>query len=395
MASLIAAIEGWLTRQRALILARLLVPVMLAAEAVNIWSDPALRWKLPYGHDFVSFWVAARLTAEGAHRVIYDPAAFLALQDALAVRPGFLMWHYPPTYLLLLWPLSLIGFSLAWAAFSVGGVTALGLAARRLTDRRDLALLLGAPVIGVTLIQGQNGAWFAAAMLGGLWAREAGRPWLAAGLFALLSAKPHLGVLLPVALIAARDWRLFWRTGVMVLGFAALSLLALGAEPWLLFWQNRTSLGIALSDPEVLAQMPTAFAMAILAGAALPVAAVLQGLSVLLAVAAVWRVWRDPRAVAALRAAVLMMAVLMISPYGFRYDMVFSLCATLILMQQASRDGWLPGERLALATLWALPAIFPAIALVSPVQLGFPLQLLGLWSVWRRYGLAASRADGG
>lgn len=390
MAGLIAALEGWVTRERALIVAVMLVPVMLAVEALAIWADPALRGHLPFGHDFVAFWSAARLTAVGAHEALYDPARFWAEQAPVSVRPGFLSWHYPPLYLLFLLPLAGLGFAAAWLVFSAGGIAALALAGRRVLPMPGLlgwAALLGAPVIGVTLVQGQNGAWVAAAMIGGLWARERGRSWLAAVLLACLAAKPHLALLVPLALVAARDWRLIGRTALMVLVLIGLSLAVLGAAPWQLFWAHRDTVQVVMADRDVLAQMPTAFAASLIAGLPMRVGLMAQGVSALLAGAVVWRVWADPKAAPDLKLAVLLMAALLLPPYGFRYDLVLQLGAVLLLARIACREGWLAGEKLVVAGLWLGPAVFPPLAYTTPVQFGLLLQVLGLWSVWRRYGV--------
>jgi hypothetical protein len=390
MAGLIAACEALITRERALIVAVMLVPVMLAVEALTIWADPALRGHLPFGHDFGAFWSAARLTAMGAHEALYDPARFWAEQAPVSVRPGFLSWHYPPTFLLFLLPLAGLGFAAAWLVFSAGGIAALALAGRRVLPVPGLlgwAALLGAPVIGVTLVQGQNGAWVAAALIGGLWARERGRGWLAALLFACLAAKPHLALLLPLALVAARDWRLIGQTALMVGGLIGLSVAVLGVAPWQLFWAHRDTVQVVMADRDVLAQMPTAFAASLIAGLPLQGALLAQGFSALLAGVVVWRVWADRGAAPDLKLAVLLMAALLLPPYGFRYDLVLQLGAVLLLARIACRESWLLGEKLVVAALWAGPALFPPLAYATPMQAGFLLQLLGLWAVWRRFGV--------
>jgi len=389
----IAALEAWLTRDRALAVAVMLVPVMLILETAEIWLNPAFLGRFPFGHDFVAFWLAARLAATGAFSVLYDDARFAALQEAISVRPGYLEWHYPPTYLMALRPLAGLGFPAAWAVFSAGGIAALACVGRRVLPvpgRLGWVALLGAPVIGVTLVQGQNGAWVAAALLGGLWAREKGWGWLAALCFSVLVAKPHLALALPVALIAARDWRLIGQTALIAAGWVGLSALTLGPVPWQLFFANLGTVSTTLSDPILQAQMPTAYAAARLVGLPVWLAVAGQSLSALVALALVWRFWAGAQTRAEdpagpdLRVAAVLMAVLLVPPYGFRYDMVTALVATLALARVAVRQGWLPGERLTVAALWAGPALFPAATLFVPVQTGFFLQLLGLWAIWRR-----------
>ncbi|MEZ5779238.1 MAG: glycosyltransferase family 87 protein [Paracoccaceae bacterium] len=392
----LARIEAWLTRRRALIVALMLLPVTMAAEFAIIWSDPVLRWRFPLGHDFVAFWTAARLHAEGGLAAVYDLGRMAALQASVAVRPGLLLWHYPPVYLMLVLPLAALPFAGAWALFSAGGMTALALAARRLLPAPGLigwAALFGAPVIAVTLIQGQNGAWFAAILIGGFLARGHGRGWLAAALFALLMAKPHIAVLVPVALAAAGDWRLIGRTFAAMLALAGITTLILGPEAWQWFLTNTRMLRVPLGDRALLAQMPTAYAALLMVGAPVWAAVAAQGATAALAVAAVWRAWRRTTAGGDLPLAVLLMAALLVPPYAFRYDMVVTLAATLIVARQGVRTGFLPGEKLAVSVLWLGPALFPALALATGLQTGPLLLLLGLHTAFRRLKMGPSSAD--
>ena len=58
-------IEALITRDRVGILCVLIVPMLLLLDLVRTWSDPANWGRFPYGHDFIAFWTAARLAAEG------------------------------------------------------------------------------------------------------------------------------------------------------------------------------------------------------------------------------------------------------------------------------------------------------------------------------------------
>lgn len=381
------AIESWITRERVWILCILIVPMLLALELVKTWSDPAHFGRFPYGHDFIAFWSAAQLAAEGRVEALYDPSVYFALQRERILSGGILPWFYPPTFLSAIYPLGWMGFAAAWAAFSVVGIGGLALAARPFLKGRDRlgwALLLGAPVIGVTLVQGQNGAIVAALFLGAFAARSAGRTWLAAALIAGLAIKPHVAVLIPVALVAAGDWRLILRTALMTLAFAALPWALFGIESWKLALEHLDSTQLIFADQAPLVTMVTAYAGGVLMDLPFHVSAALQALSATIAAVFVWRLWRARTVPPDLQLAGLMMAALLVPPYGFRYDMVVTLAATLLIVGRAERHGWLPGEKLAMAALWFLPLILPNIAHVTGLPAGFALLLLGLWSVWRR-----------
>ncbi|MCV2865471.1 glycosyltransferase family 87 protein [Defluviimonas sp. WL0075] len=383
----IQTIEGWITRERIRILCILIVPALLLFDLIQIWSNAAMFGRFPYGHDFVAFWSAARLAVEGQPGAVYEPSIYFAMQEELILRGGVLPWFYPPTFLAALMPLGFFGFPAAWVIFSGVGIGGLALAARPFLkgqDRIGWALLLGAPVMGLTLVQGQNGAIVAALMLGAFAARAAGRTWLAAVLIAALTIKPHLAILIPVALLAARDWRLIWRAGLVTLIFLAAPCAVFGTQSWTLAFQHLSKTGWIFAERETLVQMVTIYAGGRLMGLPAEFATALQVVSAGLAVIFVWRLWRDPRVPGELKLAGLLMAALLVPPYGFRYDMVVTLAATLLIAGQAQRQGWMPGERLCLAALWLLPLVLPNIADASNLPAGFALLLLGLWSVRRR-----------
>lgn len=84
------------------------------------------------------------------------------------------------------------------------------------------------PTVFVNAVSGQNGFLSTAALLGGM-SLLARRPFVAGPVLGLLSLKPQLALLLPVALLAGREWRAI--AGGIV-SFVALTLLAVIALGW-------------------------------------------------------------------------------------------------------------------------------------------------------------------
>ena len=386
---ILKAVASYATRARLLILGVMLVPVTVLLEVAGIWSNPTHFGRFPLGHDFVAFWAAAELYAEGGAARLYDLAAYAALQAEVSVRPGLLLWHYPPHYLWLLTPLAGLSFSVGFAVFTAVNLAALVAVGRRLVPyatRVGWAALLGAPVIAAAIVQGQNGAFFAACLVGGFMAREKGCPWLSAVLFAVILAKPQYGVLIPIALLAQRDWAAILRTAVACLAFTGLVTLQLGPEIWIYFAKNTEMLRFSLTEGGLLAQMPTVWASLHLAGVPAGIAMGLHAIAALAAVGVVWTLWRQPVVAPDLALAAVLFGTLMISPYGFRYDMVATLGGTLLLMRHAALHGWHPAEKLVLTIMWLLPGVFPLLALVSGAQVGPLVMLVGLWlcASWAR-----------
>ena len=89
-----------------------------------------------------------------------------------------------------------------------------------------------APATGITIISGQSGFLSGALMIGGL-RLVSKRPMLAGILFGLLAYKPQLGVLLPVVLISAGQWRAVASAVLTVLACILVSTYFLGLQAWL------------------------------------------------------------------------------------------------------------------------------------------------------------------
>ncbi len=378
---LIEGLAAQATRRRLLIIGTLLFPVTVLLEVVLIWSDPANRWRFPLGHDYVAFWTAAQLYAEGGLPRLYDFQAFESLQNTLAVRPGLLLWLYPPVYLVLILPLAAVSFVAGYFLFTavnLGAIAAVFHRIRPFPGRLGWAALFGSPIIVGAVIQGQNGAFFAACVVGGFAAREKGLHWLAAILFALTLAKPQYGPLLPIALVALGDWKGILRVAAFCIAFILLATAVTGVEAWPYFVENARALRVSLSDPELLAHMPTVWAALSVAGFDGRLALVVHALVALSAVVAVWWIWLQPTISNDVKLASLLFGTLLITPYAYRYDMVLTLSGTLLLMRYGAHLGYRAGEKLTLALLWVWPAFFAPLALVTWVQTGPLISIAGL-----------------
>src|SRR5829696_1994217 len=95
---------SWLTRSRlrlypaivlVMFVALLCVAVLDQIPAGTVFGGKGKPWS-----DFVSFWVPAKLAAEGRVAAIYDPVLMQSLQESIrGPLNTFQIWPYPPTYL--------------------------------------------------------------------------------------------------------------------------------------------------------------------------------------------------------------------------------------------------------------------------------------------------------
>jgi hypothetical protein len=354
--------------------------VVLAALGADVWLHTragvtALDGE-QLGRDFVNYWAGGHLAAQGRAGLVYDIKGFLAFERAhTAANANFKWFAYPPTALLLCLPLAAFGFFAGYVAWLAAGTWACFALLRRTLDA-PLALLasFAPPAVFMNAISGQNGQFSAALLAGGLLLLEQ-NPWLAGGLFGAMVFKPHLALLVPVALAAGGYWRAFAAAAATALACIGLSTLLFGPEIWSDF-AHVAPMNARLMEYGVnfWHRMPTVFSAARLAGLGITAAYGMQILSsVAVAILVAW-IWRRGT-VPALRGAALIVAVFLATPYAWDYDMISLTFAAAWLAAEGQRGGFLSWEKTALFLLLAMPLI------VSPLASHTPLQM-GPWILW-------------
>jgi len=324
--------------------------VVLAAGAFLLaavgWHDTAtLLDYQPPGIDFLPMWAAGREVFAHPGRV-YDFVALTHFQHPyLDHFRGLRPFVYPPPSLLLFAPFGLMPFGAANALWTVLGVAAiLAVMARRVASPRTLALLvmLLGPASVLVVAAGQVTFLVAAAAVAGLYCLKT-RPLLAGVLFGLAGAiKPQAMVLLPVALLATREWRALGASAATV-GMAALaSVAAFGLGPWLAWMAAVPRFEhFVMAAPGLERGMitPTALGGTLhLDPGGLDVWRLAFGAGALVMV---WMVFRKTDDMAR-RIAALLGGGLFITPYAMHYDAaLLAPAAALMLTQRPQPGAWL------------------------------------------------------
>ncbi len=315
--------------------------------------------------DFVNVWSAGRLVLDGHPALAYDWDIQKQVQVAVLGQsyPGNFAWHYPPPFLFIAAMLAHFPYATAfmgWAAVSFLPY----LATMRAIVGRNFGLLLAAafPVVFTNSLVGQNG-FLTASLIGGTLVLMPRSPILAGVCLGLLSYKPQYGLLFPVVLIAASEWRVFFAAGLVAVLLAGLSWAAFGTESWQAFihWMPMFNQAFLVEGRAPWGKMQSIFALTRYFGGPESLAWVLQwimsgAVGVLLAF-----IWRSRAVSFSLKAASLAAGTVLVTPYLFLYDLMVLAIAVGFFVRVGLDEGFARHELGALGLAAALLIIYPLV----------------------------------
>ena len=388
----------WLTLARARGYSLILLAVYAAAIVAWITLSSGLtdRNGKPLGTDFSSFYAAGSLALEGHAVAAYDMAAHYAREQQLfGAETPFYGWFYPPLFLLIAAPLALMPYALALAIWQ-GATLALYLAVMAAilravrTSRPELAGTLGLaalafPAVFINLGHGQNG-FLSAALLGGALLALPRRPLLAGVLFGLLAYKPQFALVIPVALLAASQWRAIGAAAITVAALAVVTSFAFGIDIWSSFAAStETSRKLLLQDGDVgFEKLQSVFAAVRMWGGGVPLAYAVQGAASVAVIGSVAWIWQssDDRNV---KSATVIVATLLASPHVLDYDLTILGPAIAFAVCAGFAGGFRNYEISILAAAWFVPLLARSAAGAT----GIPVGLAALIAL---YGIILHRA---
>jgi hypothetical protein len=381
---------NWLTHDRVHAYLRILFGLSLAT--VMGWTVLARggldRLGKPLGTDFLSFWAASKLALSGHPALVYDVSAHAAAEQAVfpAAHIGYAAYFYPPLYLLICLPLAAFPYLPALAAW----LGATGYACWRVIRSflgeagAGLAILVFAfPGVLSTIGHGQN-AFLTTAIFGLAVLTLDRRPIFAGILIGLLAFKPQLGLLIPVALIAAGRWRSLGAAGCTFVVFVAITVAAFGPGTWEGFFTVSPLARLALERDLIgPGKMQSAFAAVRLLHGGVALGYAVQTAVAIFAAAIVVRVART-RAGGHAEGVTLVTASLLASPFLLDYDLMLLAIPLAWTLREARRTGFLRWEKSVMFTAFVLPLVSRAVAARFGVPLGPPVILAVLVVVARR-----------
>jgi alpha-1,2-mannosyltransferase len=355
------AASGWLTRRRVVAYGGVLAAMELALFAFLIAGTHGLIVSLgqPVSVDFVSFYAAGSLAQAGTPELAYDPAAhFAAEQHATQAGMAYQYFFYPPVFLMLCRALAALPYMPAFLIFEATTLALFLVGIRAVLRERGIVWaipVLASPAAFWTLGLGQN-AFLTAALFAGATVLIERRPMIAGCLFGALCYKPHLGLLVPVALAAGGHWRAFAAAAAAALALALGSLLLFGWQTWhdyLLTSAGAPAL-FAAGKAAKLSGLVTPFGAARLLGAGTAAARGLQAGAAVAAGGLVGWLWYR-NVTLPVRAAALLAGTLIAAPVVLLYDLLVSVMAIAWLTRAGRDGGFLPGEKAILLLVFLTP----------------------------------------
>jgi alpha-1,2-mannosyltransferase len=383
---------GWLSDDRARAVRNLLL-VLLPATAL-VWLilshgavDPGGK---PLGTDYLSFWSAARLALAGHPAAPYDVAVHHAAQRAAmgGAEVGYAAFFYPPVFLMALLPFGVLPYLASLTAWLLSTFYACWRAIRPWLRREASGRLafFAYPALIVNAAHGQNGFLSAALLGGGAFLLET-RPWLAGALLGALVIKPHLALLVPLALLLRGLWRPLVAAAASATLLVGLSAALLGLGAWRAFLAGaplaRATLEQGLVDP---AKMQSLFAAVRLLGGGVTLAYTLQA-AIALAAAAGLVLAARARTAGPAQGALLIAGTLLATPFLLDYDLTLAAFPLAWLFVEARRTGFRSYEKFVLGAVFILPLVSRAIAAGAGIPLA-PLLLTALFALVLRRAAA-------
>ena len=356
------------------------MPLYLMIHDVMVLDHGKMFGVAYWGRDFVILWTAGQLIAQGAIDTIYNVAAFQAKIAELFGPLDPMGYPYPPVTFPIAWGFGLLPYWLAQPCWILATGTVFLYASRAWWNERMgpgwLAIVTPAALMNIWA--GHYGFLHGALFLLG-WDRLERNPRLAGVFFGCMLVKPHLAILVPIALLLRRQWVTIAAAAATVVALVALSSLLYGWSAWTDYVVRMTGpqVGLISAQKGFFTYMSTSTTTAVLrmtGDRAVAVAAQLLVSTAALATLVAAALRKSSLRQLALLTATLTFLVL---PYGFNYDLTVVMIGAWTLVTRENLPlGWrllaaaglfAPGIGMTFASL-AIPATPVMLAMLAYVQ---------------------------
>jgi glycosyl transferase family 87 len=169
---------------------------------IGLWSFVGI-FLTPTGIDFISFWSAGKLVLQGHPALAYDIHVHRLMEQSIIPKVGLIPFPYPPPFLAIITPFAVPTFQIGFILWVAVTVAFYAFAASRVA-RLNYAFGNSPTCIGWMI--GQSNFLTCGVFMLGVSLLSVS-PFTAGAVLGLMLLKPQLALLLPVAMLAGREWR--------------------------------------------------------------------------------------------------------------------------------------------------------------------------------------------
>jgi arabinofuranan 3-O-arabinosyltransferase len=356
------ALEDRIFAERRLLIYGSGVLIAYALAVLVSWRRYRGVWAvLPDGSlsniDFCWIWVSGKFAASSDPSWIYDNSVYAAAQD-IFYRPGeCLFMHqyiYPPTFLFFSYPLGLMPYLLAFTIWVIATLLLYEATVWMVIPRAEAVVAAITTAAAVKNIQLGHTGFLVAALIGLSLVFVERRPWVSGIFLGLLTCKPQYGVLFPLALLASRSWRALASAAATSVILGSAAAFAFGSHGWPAFIDTLFDRNAGLSpDEDVELSLQSVYSLLHWTGAGATIAWTVQVAVAVLVALAVATMWAKPISFP-LKAALLCVGSVLVTPYVLAYDLCILSIAVAFLISDGLSFGFLPGERVIILICWGM-----------------------------------------
>lgn len=209
------------------------VALSLMAYVGIVMMRPDFAVVLPFGRDFLNYWMGGRMALDGRADVLMNLARYdEAARAIFHFGDDLFVFSYPPPILPLLAPFGALPYApslILWTALNLAGLWA---TTRLFSEDRRIALAACvSPAALVMVMAGQFGGFLAFASTYALKFAEE-RPARAGLCLALVAVKPQFAVVLGLVMLLAGRWKAILWSAPPGLALAGASVALYGMDLW-------------------------------------------------------------------------------------------------------------------------------------------------------------------
>jgi alpha-1,2-mannosyltransferase len=369
--------------------------IMLFLSIVSVLVYIALiQWgvlvpiDIPIPSGFSSFYSAGALAGQPDPARVYDLDSHKAMQQAIYGdnRISYYFYFYPPYLLLVLAPLAALPYLVAFYVWVIAQAALFFTGIRLIIGKTSLWPFIAFPAAAISFALGQNSLLTASLFAFGLLMRDRNQPFWAGFILGLLVYKPHFGILMPIAFVAGREWKMIGGaiTSVVLLTVVTTLIFGPGIWPAYLHLFQSTAQDAFESGRVTYNGMISAFGSVLLAGGSKEAAYAVQAVFSLSAAALVFYLWQRTTNTA-IRSMSLIAGTLLSMPVILFYDYLPAAVALAFLIPELRKTGWMKWEKALIVVIYMVALAGRPVAMAWNIPYGPTVGVILSGIAWRRY----------